>query len=115
MVCVVVENEGKELILKTFFDGIFIDRNRLLEEGIEYPVKIEYFKTVTGKENVENKYGIEIVKTEFKNGNINIESNEVPNITKNNSEADRILKILRDNEVTPVAMQDVLDELTIQV
>ena len=101
--------------MKTFFDGIFIDRNRLLEEGIKYPVKIEYFKTVTGKENVENKYGIEIVKTEFKDGNINVESNEVPNITNNVNEADRILALLRDNEVTPIAMQDVLDDLTIKI
>ena len=101
--------------MKTFFDGIFIDKNKLLEEGIKYPVKIEYYKTVTGNENVENKYGIEIVKTEFKNGNINVESNEVLNITNNQNEADRILKILRDNEVTPIAMQDVLDDLTIKL
>ena len=100
--------------MKTFFDGIFIDKNRLLEEGIKYPVKIEYYKTITGKENVENKYGIEIVKTEFKNGNINVESNEVPDITSNMNEADRILTLLRDNEVTPIAMQDVLDDLTIK-
>ena len=115
IVCVVVENERKELILKTFFDGIFIDKNRLLEEGIKYPVKIEYVKTITGKENVENKYGIEIVKTEYKDGNIKVESNEVPNITNNLNEADRILALLRDNEVTPIAMKDVLDDLTIQV
>ena len=69
----------------------------------------------TGKENVENKYGIEIVKTEFKDGNINVESNEVPNITNNNKEADRILEILRDNEVTPIAMQDVLDDLSLKL
>ena len=115
MICVVVENEGKELILKTFFDGIFIDKDRLLEEGIKYPVKIEYFKTITGKENVENKYGIEIVKTEFKNENINVESKEVPNITNNANEADKILKILRDNEVTPIAMQDVLDDISLKL
>ena len=101
--------------MKTFFDGIFIDKNRLLEEGIKYPVKIEYYKTVTGKENVENKYGIEIVKTEFKDGNINVESNEVLNITNNLNEADRILKLLCDNEVTPIAMQDVLDDLRLQI
>ena len=100
--------------MKTCFDGIFIEKNRLLEGGIKYPVKIEYYKTITGKENVENKYGIEIVKTEFKNGNINVESNEVPDITSNMNEADRILTLLRDNEVTPIAMQDVLDDLTIK-
>ena len=97
--------------MKTFFDGIFINKNRLLDEGIEYPVKLEYYKTVTGNENVENKYGIEIVKTIYKDGNENIEKNEVPNITNNQDEADRILSILRDNEVTPFFIKDALDEI----
>ena len=97
--------------MKTFFDGIFIDKNRLLEEGIKYPVKIEYYKTITGKENVENKYGIEIVKTEYKEGNVNVEKEEVLEVTNNSNEADKILTLLRDNEVTPIAVQDVLYEL----
>ena len=97
--------------MKTFFDGIFIDKNRLLEEGIKYPVKIEYYKTITGKENVENKYGIEIIKTEYKEGNVNVEKEEVLEITNNSNEADKILTLLRDNEVTPIAIQDVLYEL----
>lgn len=97
--------------MKTFFDGIFIDKNRLLEEGIKYPVKIEYYKTITGKENVENKYGIEIVKTEYKEENINIEKEEVYEVTNNSNEADKILTLLRDNEVTPIAIKDVLYEL----
>lgn len=97
--------------MKTFFDGIFIDKNRLLEEGIKYPVKIEYYKTITGKENVENKYGIEIVKTEYKEENINIEKEEVYELTNNSNEADKILTLLRDNEVTPIAIKDVLYEL----
>ena len=97
--------------MKTFFDGIFIDKNRLLEEGIKYPVKIEYYKTITGKENVENKYGIEIVKTEYKEGKVNVEKEEVLEVTNNSNEADKILTLLRDNEVTPIAIQDVLYEL----
>lgn len=97
--------------MKTFFDGIFIDKNRLLEEGIKYPVKIEYYKTITGKENVENKYGIEIIKTEYKEGNVNVEKEEVLEITNNSNKADKILTLLRDNEVTPIAIQDVLYEL----
>lgn len=97
--------------MKTFFDRIFIDKNRLLEEGIKYPVKIEYYKTITGKENVENKYGIEIVKTEYKEGNVNVEKEEVLEVTNNSNEADKILTLLRDNEVTPIAIQDVLYEL----
>ena len=97
--------------MKTFFDRIFIDKNRLLEEDIKYPVKVEYYKIITGKENVEDKYGIEIVKTEYKQGNIKIERNEVKSITNNQKEVNRILKLFRDNEVTPIAMQDVLYDL----
>ena len=100
--------------MKTFFGGIFLDENRLNEEGIEYPIKIEYYKTVAGKENVENKYGIEIVKTEYKKGNTNIETNNVPNITNSTEEADKILTLLKNNEVTPIGMQDVLEDLKLE-
>ena len=94
-----------------FFDGIFIDENKLIQEGIKYPIKIEYYKTVAGKENIENKYGIEIVKTEYKKENTNIETGNISNITNNSNEADRILTLLRNNEVTPIGMQDVLEDL----
>lgn len=100
--------------MKSFFDGIFINKSRLLEENIKYPIKLEYYKTIAGNEDVENKYGIEIVKTEYKNGDINIESNEAPNITNNIDEAHKILTLLRDNEVTPIGMQDVLKDLTVK-
>lgn len=101
--------------MKTFFDGIFIDKYRLHEEGIEYPVKLEYYRTVTGKENVENKYGIEIVMTKYKEGNTNVESNEVPEITNDLDEVDKILTLFRDNDVMPITMQDILDDMTIKI
>ena len=100
--------------MKSFFDGIFINKNRLLEENIKYPVKLEYYRTITGKEDVENKYGIEIVKTEYKNGDINIESSEIPNVTNNLDEADKLLALLRDNEVTPIGVQDILEDLAVK-
>ena len=99
--------------MKTLYDGVFINENKLLEEGIKYPIKIEYYKTIAEKENVKNKYGIEIIKTEYKNKNVNVETGKISNITNNLDEADKILKLLRDNEVTPVTMQDVLEDLRI--
>ena len=97
--------------MKTFFDGIFIDNEVLCKEEIDYPIKLEYYKTIAIEENVEAKYGIEIVKTEFKKGEVNVESNMVKNITNNVEEANKILAILRNNEVTPIGMQDVLDDM----
>ncbi len=101
--------------MKTFFDGVFIDNEKLQAEGIEYPIKLEYYKTIAMEENVEAKYGIEIVKTEYKKGEVNIESSTVNNVTNSVNEADRILTILRNNEVTPIGMQDVLDDMFAEV
>ena len=97
--------------MKTFFDGIFIDEEKLIAEEIEYPIKLEYYKTIAMEENVEAKYGIEIVKTEYKKGEEKVESKTINNIINNNADVDKILTILRNNEVTPIGMQDVLDDM----
>ena len=97
--------------MKTFFDGIFIDEEKLKEEGKKYPIKLEYYKTIADSENVKAKYGIEIVKTEYRNENINVERDIMENVTNNTLEADRILAILRNNIVTPIGMQDVLRDM----
>lgn len=101
--------------MKTFFDGIFIDDNKLKDEDIQYPIKLEYYKTIEKEENVKAKYGIEIVKTEYIEGNVNIESKRLDNVVDSLEEIDRILTILRDNEVTPIGMQDVLEDMFIKL
>lgn len=108
--------------MKTFFDGIFISKEHLEEAGIKYPIKLEYYK-IARDENVKNtnqvneikntrgKYGIEVVKTEYLEGNVKIETKEINNITNDLDEADRILTLLRNNEVTPIGVEDVLEDL----
>ena len=99
--------------MKTFFDGIFISKEHLEEAGIKYPIKLEYYKIardenvkntnqVKETENTKGKYGIEVVKTEYLDGNVKIETKEVSDITNDINEADRILTLLRNNEVTPI-------------
>lgn len=96
--------------MKTFFDGIFIDGSNAQNEG-EYPIKLEYYQTVKTEENVEAKYGIEIVETEFLNGKVNIEMKTIDEISNNLEEVKRILIILKDNEVTPIGMEDAIEEI----
>lgn len=96
--------------MKTFFDGVFIDKQKLEEAGIKYPIKLEYFKT-SREENVEEKFGIEVVKTEYLGTKVNVETKEVNNITSDIEEAERILTLLKNNEVTPIGLEDVLQEL----
>ena len=118
----VVEKWGKDVILKTFFDGIFISKEHLEEAGIKYPIKLEYYKIARDEnvrdtnqvkefENTNGKYGIEVVKTEYLEGNVKIETKEINNVTNSLDEADRILTLLRNNEVTPVGVEDVLEDL----
>ena len=96
--------------MKTFFDGIFIDSNDAQNEA-EYPIKLEYYKTIETEENVEAKYGIEVVETEYIEGKINVENKKVKNIAKTSEEIGRILGLLRDNKVTPIGIQDAIDEI----
>ena len=96
--------------MKTFFDGVFISNEHLREAGIEYPIKLEYYKTF-GEENVETKYGIEVVKTEYLEESVKVESKEVKDVFRNEEEQERILTILKNNEVTPIGLQDVLQDI----
>ena len=98
--------------MKTFFDGIFIDSNDPDEES-EYPIKLEYYKTIETEENVKAKYGIEIVETEFKEGRVNVESKGVKNIAETSKEIGKILTMLRNYKVTPMGIEDAIDELLI--
>ena len=102
--------------MKTFFDGIFISKEHLNQAGIKFPIKLEYYKTTReesskiAREN-ENKYGIEIVKTEYREGNVRVETKEINNIANNIKDQEKILTLLRDNEVTPIGVEDVLEDL----
>lgn len=96
--------------MKTFFDGVFVSNKTLEEAGIHYPIKLEYYKTLI-EENVEAQFGIEVVKTEYKEGLVNIETKEVDNITNDEEKQNKILTVLKNNEVTPIGVVDVLQEL----
>ena len=97
--------------MKTFCGRIFIEKTKLVKAGITYPIKLEYYVTVLENKNVKNKYGIEIVKTEYKKENTNIESKEVDNITDDFNEINRVINILRNNEVTPIVLEEILEEV----
>lgn len=112
-ICVIlgkVVKMKKGVKVKTFFDGVFISSKHLEEAGIKYPIKLEYYKT-SGEENVETKYGIEVVKTEYLDGNVKVETKEIKNVTNNLEEEEKILTLLKNNEVTPIGVEDVLQDL----
>ena len=81
--------------MRTFFGGAFIDKEKLEEAGIEHPIKLEYYKQIN-EDDInygKQKYGIQIVKTEYIPDNIKIETKKIPNITNDELEENRILTI----------------------
>ena len=97
--------------MKNFFGSIFINCDELREAGIEYPIKVEYYK-ISNEISVNNRaiFGIQVIKTEYKE-KIGVEQNKIENITSNEKEINKILKQLKEGEVTPIGLEDTLIEL----
>lgn len=103
--------------MKTFFGGFFISREKLQAQGIEYPIKLEYYKTIEPdaiKKGNENNYGVQVVKTEYQNGEVKIEKEELTYVTDDEIEANKMLNLLKQNEVTPIGLKDVAHDIFIQ-
>jgi len=97
--------------LKNFFGSIFINRDKLSEAGINYPIKVEYYK-ITDEEKRENKliYGIQVIKTEYRE-KIGVEQNKMEHLTNDENEINQILGLIKENEVTPIGLEDVIIEI----
>lgn len=99
--------------MRTFFSSTFIKEEMLNEERINYPIKLEYYKIINTKGEKEQKYGINIVKKEYKKEGIKIENEEMKEITNDEKQIEEVLHILERNEVTPIGLKDVLREISL--
>lgn len=94
--------------MKKFYGGIFMDKDKLKKVGIFYPIKIEYYKVKD--EGIIDTFGIEVIKTEYKNNDVLIEKENIERITSDEKEANHILDVLKENEVTPVIVKEVIQD-----
>lgn len=89
----------------------------LLECDRKNRMELEYYKLRNTKDNYRVKensdtYGIEIIKKEYNDENeFTIEKGEIHNLTKSEKFADNILNIIKNNKVTPMALDDVICDL----
>lgn len=95
--------------IRKFFAGIFIDKEKLEENNINYPIRLEYYKI----KNTQNEYGVEIVKTEYREGFIKFENDAITKVTKEEDTINNIIYKLKDNLVTPIELKDVVSEMMI--
>ena len=99
--------------MKNFFGSIFINRDKLEEAGINYPIKVEYYKITNEEEKMkQNKliYGIQVIKTEYRD-KIGIEQEKIECITNDENEITKMLSLIKENEVTPIGLEDVILEI----
>ena len=96
--------------MKTFFGGMFMNKENLRKEGILYPIKLEYYK-IKDLKSKNDIFGIEVVKTAYINEEIKVENASIDKLTNDEKIENSILDILKRNEVTPVILEDVIEDL----
>ena len=94
---------------ENIFGGKFIAKSKLEKEGIFYPIKLEYYKSIEKDENRPNnnyvKFGISVVKTEYIPDNIKIVSREVKDISTDESKIENLLAILKEKKLLQLRLK----------
>ena len=101
--------------MKIFFSSTFMKQEELEEAGINHPIKLEYYKLINEDEITKKhkaKFGINVVKTEYTKDDIKIEDKKIQYISSDEKKIDEILNMLKENEVTPVIVEDVLNDFS---
>lgn len=96
--------------MKIFYCSTFIKKEELKEEGITYPIKLEYYKIINEDEIMKGekaRFGIKVVKTEYKE-KTKIEEKEITYLSNDEKRVEQILNIFKDNEVTPICVEEII-------
>ena len=98
--------------LRTFFGNTTIN-NEDAEQANFDRMYLEYYKNVNEREikKDEKPYGVTIIKKTQIGKILEIEEKEVKNILNRENDVDNILKLLVEYKVTPIGLDDVLQDL----
>ena len=103
--------------LREFYGDTVIDKSEYNELDVEYKIELEYYKTKKNEKNSRNlkhkdeSFGLEIIKKEIIGERTSIESKEFKNIVDTEEKVDKSLEILITNKVTPICVNEVLEDL----
>ena len=104
--------------MKSFYGGVFVDKNTLELAGVKHPIKLEYYKRINEEKILElnqAKYGISIVKTEYEKNETKIEEKDIRYLTNDEKRANFMLEILKQNCVTPIELDEVVSDFSKQI
>ena len=100
---------------RTYYGGTFLEEEDLKESNIKHRIELEYYTTKNYinevKENEETSYGIEIIKKEYIDNRIGIETGTKQQVSNNAKKVIEIIDTLKRYKVTPIGLNDVLEDL----
>ena len=96
--------------MKTFFGGMFMNKEALRKEGILHPIKLEYYK-IKDIKSKNDIFGVEIVKTEYLDEKVKVEKATIDRLTNDENIENKILDMLKRNEVTQIGLDDIVQDL----
>lgn len=96
--------------MKSFYGGTYVGKETLANNNIYYPIRLEYYKTEQ-VENHQSVYGIEVVKTEYKDDKVNVENKIMNKVTHEENTINKILEQLKLGEITPAVTEEMVEEI----
>ena len=96
--------------MRKFYADVILNKEEL-KESDSNRIELEYYKIAKNVKKDQRTYGIEIVKTEYFNNKKIKESENIYNVTNNEDVINNLLSILKENQVTPIGLNDVVDEI----
>lgn len=107
-ICSIVAKLGGRR-MKKFYGGTYISKEELEENKIYHPIRLEYYKVESEKNN-KLFYGIEIVKTQYKEKQPDVESNVLKDITTDENEIIDLLEKFKNGTVMPDNLEEMVEE-----
>ncbi len=104
--------------MNEIFSTTFVKEETLKEAGIYHPIKLEYCKIINEeqmKKPEKAKFGINIIKTEYKKEGIKVENKKIEYLSNDEKRIEEILEMLTKNEVTPIGVEEVLSDFSKKV
>ncbi len=95
---------------RTYHGETFLEKKDLAETNIKNKVQLEYY-TIKQTNEKKDVYGIEVIKKEFRSNGIDTEISSINDISDSSKKVIDIINTLKLNKVTPIGLNDVLEDL----
>lgn len=95
---------------KKLYGKTTIDSSDSDELNKEYKMELEYYQLENSTS--KHQYRIEIIKKEKIKNQLNIEKKMINNICNKEQETTKLLELLMINKVTPISVDDILQDLS---